>query len=135
MVGQPEDGRIKLLVTRALLRARRERPRSFAGASYRPLEVAGRRARHVVAFARGEGARQVVAIAPRFVLALAGNGAPPVGHEIWGDTRVRTEGTSVRRWRCLITGRVVESKGGALELGHVLDSLPVTLLAPEESPW
>ena len=130
MMARPEDGRIKLHVTRALLQARRRWPESFAAASYRPLAAEGARARHVVAFARGHGAHQVVAVAPRFILSLASGGGAPVGHESWGETRVAVtaRGTSESRWRCAISGRIVEARHGKLELGSILDPLPVALL-------
>ena len=141
MVERPEDGRIKLHVTRALLQARRHWPERFAAAPYRPLVAEGRHAGHVVAFARGEpgadGMQQVVVIAPRHTLSLTGGSAPPTGHGIWGDTRVRLAGrlpgTSDQRWRCEISGRIVEARGGMVELGTVLDPFPVAMLAPTGS--
>ena len=145
MVRRPEDGRIKLHVTRAVLQARRRWPERFAAAPYHPLAAEGRHARHVVAFARGAraeeggGSQQVVVIAPRYIRRLVGGSGAPTGHEIWGDTRVRLSfgtrlGTSDQRWRCQISGRIVMTRGGIVELGRVLDPFPVTILAPVESP-
>ena len=78
-------------------------------------------------------------IVPRYIRRLVGGTGAPTGHEIWGDTRVRLSfgthlGTSDRRWRCQISGRIVTARGGIVELGRVLDPFPVTLLAPVESP-
>ena len=138
MVTNPEDGRIKLHVTRAALQARRRWPERFAAAPYRALDVSGRRAGHVVAFARGERMQQVVTIAPRQILRLVGGDAPPTGHDIWDDTRVTLStgkaGTFDQRWRCLVSGRIVEARGGMVELGTALDPFPVTFLVPAESP-
>ena len=132
MVERPEDGRIKLHVTRALLQARRERPARFAAAAYRPVEALGAHARHALAFARGEGADAAVAIAPRFALTLVGGPAAPVGRDVWADTRLRLPGRATH-WRCALSGRIVEARGGSVELGDVLDPLPVALLVPDDS--
>jgi (1->4)-alpha-D-glucan 1-alpha-D-glucosylmutase len=132
LVAAPEDGRIKLHVTRAVLQARRRFVESFAGGAYRALDASGSRARHVVAFARGDGVQQVVVIVPRFVLALGAGEGAPVGHETWGETHVvvPARGTSDSRWRCAISGRTVEARRGRIELASALDPLPVALLVP-----
>jgi hypothetical protein len=79
-----------------------------------------------------------VTIAPRHILRLVGGDAPPTGHEIWDDTRVTVStgkaGTFDQRWRCLVSGRIVEARGGMVELGTALDPFPVTFLVPAESP-
>ncbi len=89
----PEDGRVKLFMTRALLAARRASPALFARGSYQALAVEGKQRDHLVAFARGardpRDPRDPVAwtVTGRFFTRLAsqGAGAP----EVWADTRVR----------------------------------------------
>ncbi len=72
-----DEGLPKLWLVRQALHLRRRRPRCFVpGADYRPLTAAGPRAAHAVAFCR---AGEVVAVAPRLVLGLAG---------CWGDTAI-----------------------------------------------
>src|SRR5439155_26565220 len=73
------DGRIKLWVTRAVLRFRAEHPDLFARGSYVPLEVSGSRRDHIVAFARRRGRRWSVTVVPRLVAGLAPRNRMPVG--------------------------------------------------------
>src|SRR5439155_21827535 len=47
-----EDGRIKMFVTHAALKARRENPELFAGGEYAALKAEGSKAGHLCAFAR-----------------------------------------------------------------------------------
>ena len=109
-----EGGPKQWLILRALgLRARV--PGAFApGAAYGPLEVAGDRARHVVAYLRGDGDDQVAVVAPRLAMGL-GDG--------WGDTTVDLP---PGRWTDELGGATVE--GGAVALQELLAGFPVALL-------
>ena len=61
------DGRAKFALTRSLLALRNTMPQLFLKGSYQPLEVSGRDADHVVAFARGHGSdRIIVAVGRHF---------------------------------------------------------------------
>jgi len=106
-----ETGLPKLLVVSRTLRLRAERPAAFEG-EYRPLPVAGERAGHLVAFARGE---EAVTLAPRLVLGLAGD---------WRDTFCELPPGS---WREVFTGAAVE--GGEQPVADLLAAFPVALLA------
>jgi len=89
MLANWQDGRIKLYVTTAGLRLRRQLPSVFLDGEYVPLDVEGERKDHVVAFARILGNRSVVAVAPRLVAGLAGTeNRIPVGAEVWGESAV-----------------------------------------------
>ena len=60
-------------LTQRALHLRRRRPECFcAGTSYEPLTATGPKAAHAVAFVRGG---DIVAVAPRLVLGLAGDWA------------------------------------------------------------
>jgi (1->4)-alpha-D-glucan 1-alpha-D-glucosylmutase len=120
-----EDARVKLFVVREGLALRRERPEVFAAGAYRPLEVRGPLAEHVIAFARlGEGAAAVT-IVPR-LLARRGGELPPLGPEYWQDTTVEIPAEAGRRFRNVLTGE--DLGGGALPVGHALAHVPVALL-------
>jgi (1->4)-alpha-D-glucan 1-alpha-D-glucosylmutase len=124
------DGRVKLHVLRAALRARRAHAELFASGRYVPLAALGERAAHVVAFAREHGGRVAIAVVPRLPLGLAADGAPPVG-AVWGDTRLLLPGTlglaSGARARDLLGGGE-HALAGELPLGALLGDLPVALL-------
>ena len=120
------DGRVKQLVVRQALRARREHPTLFATGRYVPLEVTGTAADHVVAFARIEGERWAVAVAPRLVQTLVGPDRFPLGAGCWGDTRIAMP-EGARSFTDRMTGRRLAGDGG-LDVAEVLATLPVALL-------
>ena len=107
-----ERGGPKLLVTQRALRLRRDRPLPFEG-DYRPLPVSGSKARHAIAYVRGG---EVVTVAPRLVLSLAGD---------WADTSIALPEGS---WRDVFTDRTFA--GGDVPLGDLLARFEVALLRP-----
>ncbi len=84
-----EDGRCKLYVTCKALQFRRDNEELFRDGAYLPLHVAGEQAQHVLAYARRLGNRFAIIAVPRLSVRLLGARAgPPVGAEVWGDTRI-----------------------------------------------
>ena len=124
------DNGLKLLVTHRLLSARRSSPRLFIDGSYETLDIHGSRADHILAFARIDGERAAVTIAPRLIGEL--EGGVGVGGEQenswWGDTVVHLpKSLRGRAWRDLITG-VDYSGGPELRTADLLRPLPVAVL-------
>ncbi|MBL1115072.1 malto-oligosyltrehalose synthase [Streptomyces sp. 110] len=133
--GEPADGPSaeKLLLTRAALNLRRERPGWFGpGSTYTPLLASGPSAEHCVAFLRtdnGTGGMDgtngmddtdgapggAVTVITRLSRRLAEAGG-------WGATRLPLP---PGRWRDLLTGRTAE---GPAALDELLSRLPVALL-------
>jgi (1->4)-alpha-D-glucan 1-alpha-D-glucosylmutase len=130
------DGRIKLHITQRALRLRRERPELFAAGDYLPLEAAGERAAHVIAYARRHAAAEVLVAAPRLSAVLSGGvERPPIG-ELWGDTWLATPHAAPgARYRDLLSGAALSVAGrdgaAGLALGELLALLPVALLVKE----
>jgi (1->4)-alpha-D-glucan 1-alpha-D-glucosylmutase len=120
------DNKLKLLVTHRMLDARRSAPRLFTDGGYEPLITRGRRAENLIAFARTEGERAAVTIAPRLICDLEAGSEQP--NSWWGDTIVcLPERLGDRRWRAPIDGRKIS---GQLELrvAELLRPLPVAVL-------
>ncbi|MGW7615275.1 malto-oligosyltrehalose synthase [Streptomyces antimycoticus] len=123
--GEPEARGVsaeKLLLTRAALRLRRERPKWFGpGSGYAPLIAEGPSAAHCVAFVRadagseGGGGGGAVTVVTRLSRRLSEAGG-------WGATRLPLP---AGRWRDLLTGRTAE---GSKALDELLSGLPVALL-------
>ena len=108
-----DEGMAKLWLTARALAARRDHPAAFApGAAYQPLDAAGERAAHVVAYLRGDA--EVAVVVPRLVLGL---------RDGWGDTSV-----------ALPPGRWSDALGhagwdaGPVRLADLLAAFPVALL-------
>jgi (1->4)-alpha-D-glucan 1-alpha-D-glucosylmutase len=132
LVDNIEDGRAKLYLTWRCLALRRTHRALFENGDYLPLEVSGRHAGHLCAFARRNGAKISVSVAPRLVFRLSA-GAPPLGAAVWSDTRIEMPRGSWRNW---LTGETLlaESVDGirSLSAGDLLQHFPVALLCSEE---
>jgi (1->4)-alpha-D-glucan 1-alpha-D-glucosylmutase len=129
----PQDGRIKLYIASRALRFRRAHAGLFAEGEYLPLSAAGKRERHVIAFARRDGGEESIALAARFFVGLGvADSALPVGAEVWGDTFVPVqEQLGPGRYRDVFTGSEFDTGGeggGRLRLSEVFEQLPVALL-------
>jgi (1->4)-alpha-D-glucan 1-alpha-D-glucosylmutase len=133
----PEDGAVKLHVVMTALNHRRSDSSLYAQGSYRPLEAEGDRKANVVAFGRYREGRTVIAVAQRLVASLTGDDgrAPPLGHAVWGGTRLLLPDNAPTRWVDLLTDTPVsaaEADGRlSLALGDVFATFPVALLVGE----
>ncbi len=121
----PEDGRIKMWLTRRALAALRAKPAVFLKGEYVPLPGEGPQARRVCAFARRHGDDAAIALAGRFFLGRNGGSS-------WAGTRVRLpEPFRGRAWRDALTGREVREGPEGLELAELFAVLPTALLEGE----
>jgi len=116
ILARMDEGLPKLWLIRQGLHLRRRRPEFFGPAgSYRPLTAEGRKAGHVVAFVRGDGAISVV---PRLIIGL---------DDDWADTVLELpEGG----WHNILTGD--ESGGGTVPLSEMFMRFPVGLWERKE---
>jgi (1->4)-alpha-D-glucan 1-alpha-D-glucosylmutase len=120
-------GGIKLALTQALLRFRREHAALFREGSYEPVEIEGILAQHAIGFLRSHGDDRMLVLVPRFVAHLAW---PPVA-AVWDETRVRpAAGVSLGgEWRNVATGATVVARpDGAIFLRDAFSDWPVAVL-------
>ncbi len=137
LLASPEDGGIKLFITRAALQFRQAERELFGKGKYTPLRVIGEKHHHIVAFARSYGGRTVVVVAGRLFAGLCSEGRSPVGDGAWGDTvvmlRKHLAGTS---FRDVLTGRRLDANRRegylALPVAEAFACLPIALLAQVE---
>ncbi|CAL79484.1 putative glycosyl hydrolase (glycosidase) [Bradyrhizobium sp. ORS 278] len=118
------DGRIKLAWTHELLKLRQALPSVFTDGSYEPLEVSGRHAGHIIAFARRRGREAVVIVIARSLAPFADSG------RVWPhadafDATVHLPGYSAP-----------QIQNGALPVSALFTHLPAAVLAAraESSP-
>ena len=130
LLAAPEDGRIKLFLIYRALQARGAERELFQHGAYQKLTVIGGLKGHVVAFAREQGERRALVIAPRFPSGLVKDGEYPLGETIWHETRVLPPPGSRLRWRDALTGQIVQGED-ALWLREVFQHFPVALLINE----
>ena len=139
LVATKEDGRIKLYVTHRSLACRRDHPGLFTAGEYIPLAAEGSKAAHLFAFARRDGDAAAIAAVPRLVARLAPEpGRPPMGAEIWQDTRLPLPGLDpALRWRIAFTGEVLtpEVRDGqpSLAAADLFAHFPVALLIADRA--
>jgi (1->4)-alpha-D-glucan 1-alpha-D-glucosylmutase len=120
------DGRLKLAVTRSLLRERRDQAALFASDCYEPLATT---TEHAVAFLRRSEDCAVLAVVPRLAFGLAGPGRHPIGDEVWGEERILLPVGAPARYRDVLTDRIVHAEAGQVRLGELLAVLPVAALS------
>lgn len=133
LLGQASDGRAKFWATWRALQWRRTNETMLQNTDYRPLDVSGDRARHVIAFARRDGPRWLVVVGTRLFASLGLQvGELPIG-AVWGDTRVHWpagEAGPGDGFVDAISGhRQRPDESGAWPLAQVLGDFPVAALA------
>jgi len=135
-----EDGQAKLLVIKAALALRKRWPEVFQRGSYLPLAVKGEYAAHLCAYARIDGKRSVITVAPRFFARRLGEANTlPLGEEIWRDTAVEIpfHGPDTQ-YTCAFTGKILppfkQLSGWRLPVAQVLAGFPVGLVIGENVP-
>ena len=122
-----EDGRIKLYLIHEALKVRRENSLLFREGDYVPLDTAGAFKGHVVAYARRKEGKWAVTVAPRFFLALAGEGNHPLGEDTWKDTSLLLPAEAPEKWKNALTGETLGGVG-PLAVAQILREFPVGLL-------
>ncbi len=116
-------GELKMLLTRALLAARRSEEALVSG-GYEPLRAEGAHADRVVAFRRRAGESDVIVAVARTTGAL---GFPPSG-DAWRDTRINVPSGDAGSWRCVIHETEHPRREGVLAMRDVFGTLPVAVL-------
>jgi (1->4)-alpha-D-glucan 1-alpha-D-glucosylmutase len=135
LVANPEDGRLKLHVTRAALAARKERSAAFRSRIYVPLEAVGRSAGRVIAFGRGEGTERLLAVIPRFLAGHVLRGGAPTDPALWDGTDLPLPAGWPSRWTCVLSGRTLQAEPPhGLRASDLFGILPVALLLADTDP-
>jgi (1->4)-alpha-D-glucan 1-alpha-D-glucosylmutase len=134
MLADLPKGKIKLFLICQTLNFRGAHNDIFVHGDYLPLEAVGSRRDHVCAFARSAGGEVILVIVPRLTARLSGGlEHPPLGSEIWGQSRLLLPPQLAGRvFRNLFTGEVLapDSRAHAPDypLGLLLGRFPVALL-------
>ncbi|MCK4910512.1 MAG: malto-oligosyltrehalose synthase [Thermodesulfovibrionales bacterium] len=134
MFQNPDNGRIKLFLTRKALMYRFDNMDLFLEGGYTPLEVSGARGRHIVAFARSLGSLTAIVIVPRLMTQVIPAGEFPIG-SCWEDTRVTLPQEMRARgfFKNILTGDHLNTGGAEgsrpfISVQEALSTLPVCLL-------
>ncbi len=130
------DGRIKLYLLRQGLALRRRRPELFRHGDYQPLEVTGRWARSLIAYARvTPGGDACIVLAPRLTAGPSNGGRQMPLSGCWADTGVHLPGWLADRPLVdTFTGSTLAAGNRVLTCREVLSRLPLALLETETTP-
>ncbi len=127
-----QDGRAKLYLTWKALNLRRQHRELFFEGSFLPLQVSGKRAKNLMAFARRREKQWAVTIVPRW---LAHARAPMNWGRMaafWRGTKISLPAKAPVRWENILSGDFVELAPGhkhpSLRAEDVLGNFPVACL-------
>src|SRR5262249_51966292 len=122
------DGRLKIFLTEKLLAYRTSSRDLFEKGQYIALNVTGKRAGNVFAFARQHGNEWAVIVIPRFPTQLSVVARPPIGIRAWLDTKVTVPDDFPKSWRNVITGASLTLRESEVPVYRALEHFPVALL-------
>jgi (1->4)-alpha-D-glucan 1-alpha-D-glucosylmutase len=129
LVENAADGRIKLYVIHQILAYRREHAELFCEGDYQPLPVTGDKVRNLCAFSRHLKNQIIIVAVPRLVLGLVnGIEQPPIGAEVWGNTRLTVPAGNYRN---LFTGESISTDEQSLEAAALFAHFPAAVLVTE----
>ncbi len=131
-----DDGRIKLYAIYKALNFRNAHRALFEHGEYLPLEIEGKFATHVCAFARTAENDRIIVAVPRLLRRLIPDESGPFGEAVWEDSSlVLPGGREGDLYRNVFTGELrpaISLDGGAvgLKLADLFACFPVALMEP-----
>jgi len=124
-----EDGRIKMYITCKALNLRKSWRDVFINGQYIPLQVIGKKAKHLCAFARCQDEKWVMVVVPRLLNKLVTADTLPLGNIKWGEEQLILHKDSPERWLNVFTGENLNiSENGELMISSMFSICPVALL-------
>ncbi len=129
LVDTRRDGRLKLAITAALLRFRREHKQLFARGEYVPVKAEGAAAEHIVAFLRTTDGAKLLVVTPRLVHRLAqAKGTTVNDRAIWLGTSLQLpENVAGTRWTNILSGETFDGDPSSVE--DLFRTMPIAVLA------
>src|SRR6185436_15294096 len=107
------DGRVKMFVANRALGVRGQQREVYEQGDYVPLQTSGTHRDCLFAFARRAGDTFAITAVPRLIASLVPDAtAPPLGREVWTDTRIELPPGSPAAFRDTFTGSTIASETG-----------------------
>lgn len=133
LIGNRENGAIKLYLTYKALNFRREHRELFEEGEYVPLDSEGAFKDNICSFARKTGQQTFIVAAPRFFTRLASPETLPLGEAIWQDTHIVLPfNAAAVKYRNIFTGVTVTAADRegiqTLSVAEIIRDFPVALL-------
>lgn len=134
LIGNKENGKIKLYLTYKTLNYRKNTRKVFEGGEYLPLEIKGDKANNVCSFSRKSGDSIALVVAPRFFTRIIQQPESlPLGKDVWQDSFVILPFEEAgMKYRNIFTGEIVAtiSYEGAtiIYLSEMFVNFPIALM-------
>jgi len=124
------DGRIKQALIQRVLTLRRAQPQLFKQGDYLPLQIAGKHADRLIAFARCYQNEYVVVVAALHCVPLLGaQQIPHIPPQHWADTRVQLPDSGQQKsLKSVFTNGSIRPFEGGVLVSELLADFPVNLL-------
>ncbi|MGZ4899076.1 MAG: malto-oligosyltrehalose synthase [Candidatus Angelobacter sp.] len=124
-----QDGRIKMWTTMQALRLRRDRRDLFHPGRYRPLQPAGTKKQHLLAFAREHNNHVAIVAVPRLSYTLAGGAMRAPLADLWENTEIPVPPRCAEFLENVFTGEKIKvTAQRTLLCSEVFAHFPVALL-------
>ncbi len=127
------DGRLKLYLTKNMLRYRRAHKELFSKGDYLPLRLTGSKKEHACSFARCFEGAWAIAMVPRLTTKLVKPGVFPLGEAVWDESTLVLPPDAPDDWVDVFTGQRVSATRRAVPVGRIFSKLPFALLVHEPS--
>lgn len=126
------NGKIKLLLEHVLLQVRKLNPEILASGTYIPLEVKGKYADHIFAFARRSGVKWIITVIPLHLAKMDTGKADRLTELNWKDTRVELPAEMPLTFFNLLSGEDGELEKAVLPVSVIFKDFPLGLIELEQ---
>ncbi|TCD08440.1 malto-oligosyltrehalose synthase [Pedobacter frigidisoli] len=122
------SGKIKLRLTQLLINFRKENSLVFEKGDYFPIEITGKYAKHIIAFARKYKDKSVIVILPLGLAAIAKNPEPEAFN--WLDTQIILPKDLPTSWKNMVSGNngVKDFLNNGILVNQIFSEIPISLL-------
>lgn len=126
------EGRIKLWLQYLLLQDRKKNAEDYKTATYLPLEVKGKYADHILAYARKSPQTTTVVVVPLHIAALCESENSDPFSINWKNTRIEIPTGAPEEWLHLFRKEKGKVKAGVIKIEEIFKDLPLAVLKLEQ---
>lgn len=125
-------GKIKLWLQYLLLQDRKNNPDDYKTAAYLPLEVKGKYADHILAYARKGPQTWTIVVVPLHIAAICESEKSDLFSINWKNTRIEVPAGAPEAWSHLFSQEKGKVKGSVIKIEEIFKALPLAVLKLEQ---
>lgn len=126
------DGKIKLWLQHLLIQDRKNNADDYKTAGYVPLEVKGKYADHILAYARKGTQAWTIVVVPLHIAAICEAEQTDLFSINWKNTRIELPAGAPEAWNHLFTREQGKVKGSLIKIEEIFKGLPLAVLKLEQ---